>query len=263
MMELILLIGMFAVVIWAFLTNILWGLLSLLVVGVYYYFRRYASLCFRMALKNYNEGNINGCFRWFERGNKRGMTATQKITYAYYLMREGRIERSEALLNSILAFPQKGNVKYLAKMNHALLMLKTGHLQDAQEEYEEIYPHFKNTSLYGSMGYLYIITGEMEKAKTFNHEAYEFNKENAVILDNLVQMYNKLEDFETAYRFAGELLEQKPGFVEAYFNIAVTEIALGKLEDAKQHLEHALTIRTTFLSSIHHEDVQKLLDSLN
>ncbi|MGN1059381.1 MAG: tetratricopeptide repeat protein, partial [Clostridia bacterium] len=200
--------------------------------------------------------------RWFERGEKRGMDTNQKITYAYYLLREGRIERSEALLNSILAFPLKPELKYLAKSNHAILLLKTGRPQEALEELEEIFPYFKNTTIYGSLGYLYIVTGNLAKAESFNLEAYDYNKEDAVILDNMVQLYAKLGNYETAYRYAGELMAREPRFIEAYYDTAVVEKELGKTEEAKAHLEHALTIRTTFISSVSHEDAQKLLDSL-
>lgn len=259
MMELLLLVGMIALVIWAFATNILFGVVALAAVLIYYYFKRYATLCFMIAMRCYGQEDINGCFRWFSRAEKRGMSINQKISYAYYLMREGRVERAEAVLNAILAFPQKPEVKYTAKSNHAILMLKTGRIQEALEELEEIFPNYRNSTIYGSLGYLYILSGDLEKAKSFNQEAYEYNKENAVILDNLVQLYNKLSDYETAYHYACELMEKKPGFIEAYYNTAVAEKALGKLEEAKEHLTYALTIRTTFISSISHEDVQALL----
>ncbi len=262
MIEFILLIGLIALIVWAFATNILFGVIAILAVALYYYFRRYATLCYMMGMRAYGMQDINGSFRWFERAEKKGMNVNQKITYAYYLMREGRVERSEALLNSILAFSQKPDVKYVAKSNHAILMLKTGRVAEALEELEEIFPVYKNSTIYGSLGYLYIITGDMEKAKVFNHEAYDYNKEDAVILDNMVQLYNKLEDYETAYGYACELMEKNPTFIEAYYNAAIAEIALGKNEEAKAHLKHALTVRTCFISSVHHEDVQKLLESI-
>ncbi len=262
MIELILLLGMIALVIWGFTRNILIGALLFIVIGLYYYFKRYAKLCFMMALTAYAKQDIKGTFRWFERGNKRGFDASQKITYAYYLLREGRIERSEALLNSILAFPQKNkSVKFLAKANHALLLLKTDRQLEAMEELEEIFPQYKNTTIYGSLGYLYIIN-KNQKAESFNLEAYEYNKEDGVILDNLVQLYTQKGDFETAYRYAGELLSKKPGFIEAYYDVALVEKELGKTEDAKAHLEHALTIRPSFISAISHEDVKALLETL-
>lgn len=263
MMEFLLIIGLIALIIWAFITNVLLGFLLLIGFGAYYYFKRYASLCQLMAMRAYGNDDINLAFKWFERAEKRGMSKSQKITYAYYLMREGRVERSEALLTSILAFRiDDQKLRFSAKSNHAILMLKTGRIDEALEEFEEIFEVYKTSSIYGSLGYIYILKGDLEKAEAFNLEAYDYNKEDNVILDNMVQLYNQLEKFDEAYRYACELMEKKPTFIEAYYNAAVAEIGVGKIEEAKAHLEHALTVRTCFISAIHHEDVQKLLDSI-
>jgi len=262
MLEIILLIGFVALTIWAFCTNLLWGIIVLIALGAYFYIKRYSKLCVSMALRCYSRDDVKGCFRWFERAYKRGMDTQQKITYAYYLMREGRVERSENLLNAVLAFKLKPEVKYLAKSNYAILLLKTGRIHEAIEELEEIFPYYKNSTIYGSLGYLYILRGNMEQAKTFNQEAYEYNKENTVILDNMVQLHIALKDYEAAYCYVQELLDKEPRFIEAYYNAALVEKELGKYEDAKAHLEHALTIRTTFMSSYSHEDAKALLETL-
>ncbi|MBE7010541.1 MAG: hypothetical protein E7418_03510 [Ruminococcaceae bacterium] len=262
MLEIILLIGFLALTIWAFCTNLIWGLIVLVVLGIYFYVKRYSRLCISLALQNYAKGDINGCFRWYERAYNHGMDVQQKITYAYYLMREGRVERSENLLNAVLAFPLKPELKYKAKSNHAVLLLKTGRRLEATEELEEIFPYFKNTNTYGSLGYLYILNGNLIKAKEFNFEAYEYNKDDVVILDNMVQLHIALRDYESAYQYVTELMAKESRFIEAYYNAALVEKELGKFEDAKVHLTHALTIRTTFMSSVSHEEAQALLDSL-
>lgn len=262
MLESILLFGFIGLTIWAFCTNLIWGLIVLVVLGLYFYLKRYSKLCVSMAISNYAKGNINACFRWYERAYKRGMDTAQKITYAYYLMREGRIERSENLLNAVLAFPLKPELRYKAKSNHAVLLLKTGRRLEAIEELEEIFPHFKNTNTYGSLGYLYILSGNLIKAKAFNFEAYDYNKEDAVILDNMVQLHIALGDYEAAYQYVTELMAKQPRFIEAYYNAALVEKELGKFSEAREHLVQALTIRTTFMSSVSHEEAQALLDSL-
>ena len=262
MIQILLYLAVFVITIYMLFTNTLWGVLLLLALLLYFYFKRYTSICMAMAMRCYGNQDINGAFRWFSRAEKKGMNTNQKITYAYYLMREGRIERSEALLNSVLAFQLKPELKALAKSNHAILLMKTGRIEEAKEELEEIFPKFKNSNMYGSLGYLYILGDDMEKAKAFNLEGYDYNADNPVILDNMVQLYTKLGDFEEAYKYACQLMEKEPIFIEAYYNTAVVEKELGKLEDAKKHLEHALTIRTTFMSTISHEDAQALYDSI-
>ncbi len=223
---------------------------------------KFAALCTFLGNVQYQKGEIESAFSWFERAQKRGMTSNQKITYAYYLLREGKAEQSERLLKEVIMSVSNPQMKNLAKANYATLLIRTDRVEEAVEELEEILPYFKNTTVYGSLGYAYILSGDLEKAKTFNQEAYEYNSENTIILDNMIQLYDKLSDYETAYTYVQKQLEKKPGFIEAYYNIAKVEKALGKIEDAKEHLEYALSLRVTFLSSVNHEDVKALLETL-
>ena len=53
MMEFLLIIGLIILIIWAFSTNLLLGVLILIGVGVYYYFKRYASLCYLKIVQSF------------------------------------------------------------------------------------------------------------------------------------------------------------------------------------------------------------------
>ncbi|MBE7040855.1 MAG: tetratricopeptide repeat protein [Ruminococcaceae bacterium] len=263
MKKLLLPILIIGLTIWLFASNQpLWACILLLIVAVYLFFSKYANFCMGMALRQYGNGQVEKAFKWFKKAEKSGLNGRQKITYAYYLMREGKTEESEAIFTRMLAFKLTPDMKNLAKSNYAILLMKTGRIDEAREELEEIFPTYRVTNVYGSLGYLYILGDDMEKAKEFNHEAYDFNKDNAIILDNMVQLYTKLGDYEAAYQYVCELMEKKPAFIEAYYNAAMVEKELGKFCDAKAHLEHALTIRPTFLTTVTHENLQDAIDSL-
>ncbi len=262
MLKLLTPIAIIGLLIWLFVSKPLWGVVALVVLLLYFYFSKYTDLCIAKAMRLYTLEDFDGAFRWFEKAEKRGMNGKQRITYAYYLMREGRVEKAETILNNLLAFKLSPELKLPAKSNHAVLLMKTGRIDEAKEELEEIFEQYRNSNVYGSLGYLYILGDDMKKAEEFNLEGYDYNKDNTVILDNMVQLYTKLENYEEAYRYACELMEKKPAFIEAYYNAAVVEIKLGKNEDAKAHLEHALTIRPTFLTTVTREMLQALLDSI-
>ncbi len=242
--------------------NILLGLVVAAILLFYAYFKRYTKLCIAMAMRNYTKGDVGKAFDWFERGYKHGMDINQKMTYAYYLLRSGRTERAEEMILSVLGRNLKKEDRFVAKSHYALLLLKTDRLNEAADELEEIFPYYRNTNIYGSLGYIYILMDDMAKAEEFNKEAYAYNSENAVILDNMVQLYVKLDNYEEAYKYALELMEQKPTFIEAYYDTAFVENKLGKTEDARGHLEHALTIEPTFLSNISHDEVNALMEVL-
>lgn len=239
------------------------GLFATLAFFAVLYVKRYTAFCMLLAYRNYAKGETEKSFLWFERGFKHGMNVKQKVTFAYYLLREGKTDRSEEVLSSVLGF---GNIKpedkFLAKSHHALVLMKTGREKEALEELLEIFPSYRNSTIYGSIGYLYIALGDMEKAEEFNLEAMEYNSDDAVILDNMVQLYNLKGDSETAFFYAEKIMEKNPSFIEAYYNAALAAKAVGKNELAKEYLEKTEGMQTTFLSNVSHEDVNKLLGEL-
>ncbi len=233
-------------------------LVSLLVFGVVFY-RKGAAFCMAVAMRNYTKGQKNKAMDWFERGYKMGMKTNQKTTYAYYLLREGRVGRCEEVLSAMLAFrSQKPLEKAQTKATHAMLLMKTGRLYEAIEEFEEIFPTYKNSSTYGSLGFCYLVQGNMQKALEFNEEAYDYNSDDLIIVDNLMQTYAKLGEFDKAYELSQKLMEKEPAFREAYYDVAVIEYQMGKTEDALKRLCHALTIPTSFLTTVSDEIINNL-----
>ena len=263
MIDLIILLAGGFIAAQAYAVGLIPGLfISVLVLGILLY-RRFTSLCMAVAMRCYTNGKKNKAMDWFERGYKRGMKTNEKLTYAYYLLREGRIGKCEEVLNSMLAFRSlKPQERCQAKSNHAMLLMKTGRLYEAVEELEEIFPNYKNTTMYASLGYCYLVQGNLKKALDFNQEAYDYNSDDAIILDNLMQTYAKSGDFEKAYELSQALMEKKPGFREAYYDTAVIEYQLGKTEDALQRLEHALTIPVSFLTTVGDDVVHRMQERI-
>ena len=60
-----------------------------------------------------------------------------------------------------------GRGKLDAKMNLALVRWKQGRLQEATDMLEEVHGKIKTTALYGSLGYLYIESGDLGKSALF------------------------------------------------------------------------------------------------
>lgn len=240
------------------------GLAAFLAVMCFIIYRKYSLLCIMVAMRCYTNGKKVKALSWFERAYKHKMTAQQKVSYAYYLLREGKTERAEQIYNGMLAFggiPEEEK-KYI-KSNQAILYIKTGRLKEGLEILEELFPVYKNTSVYGTLGYAYILNGDIKKAEEFCLEAYDFNKENAIILDNLIQVYLVKRNFEKAAEYADELLKKQPTFVEGYYDIAKAYMETGKKEEAKDALNKALTIETSYLSNVSHEMVKELLAEIN
>jgi len=251
-------------IIWLYITSgVAIGFFATLIFLTVLYIKKFTSLCMIFAYRNYAKGEKCKSLNWFERGFKHGMNVKQKVTYAYYLLREGKTDKSEEVLSSVLGFGKASmEEKYLAKSHHALVLMKTGREQEALEELLEIFPNYKNSTIYGSIGYLYIVLGDIKKAEEFNLEAIEYNSDDAVILDNMVQLYNLKGDRETAFSYAEKVMKKNPSFIEAYYNAALAAKAAGKAELAREYLERTEGMETTFLSNVSHEDINKLLGEL-
>lgn len=244
-------------------TNMVGGILLALLIIAYLVFRRRVAFSMGFAMKNFNKGEREKAMQWLDRAYKMGMKFNEKMTYAYYLLREGRTDKCEEVLSAILGFRgSKPEERNRAKSTHALLLLKKGRVYEAVEELEEIFPNYRTTAVYGSLGFAYLIQGNMQKAQDFNMEAYDFNADDAVILDNVLQTHAKCGRFTEAYEISIKLMEKNPTFREAYYDTAVVEYQLGKTEDALSHLRHALTIPTSFLTTVSDDIIELMMSRI-
>ncbi len=148
---------------------------------------------------------------------------------------------------------------YSLKSNYALALWKNGELDRAIAIYEDIFPKYKNTIIYGSLGYLYILKGDLEKALKFNQEAMEYNDTGTVILDNLGQTYYLMGEYEKAEEIFKKLMTLSPKFPEAYYDYALVLEKLGNKSGCIENLKNALNYKPNFLSGVTVEQIQDKL----
>ena len=117
--------------------------------------------------------------------------------------------------------------------------------------------------IYETLGYLYIEAGDAEKALAYNMEAYEYDDEDAITLDNLGQLhYRLLGDKATAKEYFEKALELKPGQIDTLYFLAKYDIEAGDTEAAREKLETALEGRFSPLNYASKEMVEELLAGL-
>ena len=251
-------------VLWqAFQSNIIMGVIMSLVLLAFLYFFWYADFCVNKARATY-PNDPKKAMKWFERAYKKGMNIGQQQIYAYYLMREGEVEKSEKLYHDLLTARLKPELRFKIRSDYAVLLMKTDRIDEALSELEEITANYNNTTTYGTIGYLYLLKNNRRRAEEFNKEAYSYNNDDPVILDNLVQLYIKMGRYSEAKKYADELLEKKPYFIEAYYDAAFTYLKLGEIDTAKEIFEKGKNCRITFMSTIKEDDIaafQRALDA--
>ena len=117
--------------------------------------------------------------------------------------------------------------------------------------------------VYETLGYLYVEAGETEKAIAFNTEAYEYDDEDSITLDNLGQAYYRLAgDKEKAKEYFEKAIAIKPGQIDTLYFLAQYDLEEDNKEAAKIKLEKALEGRFSPLNYVTREQIQELIKNL-
>lgn len=211
----------------------------------------------------YSKGNLEKALDWFSKacGGKRAKPATL-TSYGYILLKTGKIAEAEEVLNRVLSMELTTDQKMYARSNLALVLWKKGRLDEAVEMLEEVIKEYRNTTVYGSLGYLLILKGDLQRALEFNREAMEYNGSNPVIMDNMGQTYLLLGEFDKAAEIYESLMEKKPSFPEAYYNFGLLLEKRGDAEKALEMFRKAFEYKLSFISTITSGDIEEKIRRL-
>jgi len=207
--------------------------------------------------RKYALGQTDEALNWFKKAYDTKKASPRIIvSYGYLLLKSAQPEKAEEVLKHVLnSKAESGDITY-AKSIYALVLWKKGELDAATDMLLEVIQTYKTTSVYGSLGYLLILKGDLEKALQFNLEAYDYNSSDNIILDNLGQNYYLLGMYDKSKEIYETLMEKKPAFPEAYFNYGLLLEKLGEPEKALESMKKALECKFSYLSSIRKEDVE-------
>ncbi len=215
-----------------------------------------------IAQYRYGFGYAEQALKMYKFASKLGkMRFEHRVRYAYLTLKEGNIDEANKLFNLIAMDRLKPEERAKLKESHALVAWKRGEVADAIEMLEYVHNHYVSTTTYGSLGYMYIHSGNLNRALEYNLEGYEYNKENDIIVDNLAYTYLKLGDYENAEKYYKELLDMDPKFPEGYFEYGKYLIEnKGEKEEGIELVKKALNSRFSFLSMITRRDILDYLE---
>ncbi|MEN6315804.1 MAG: tetratricopeptide repeat protein [Clostridiaceae bacterium] len=252
------------VIIVAFTRSIWLGFAAILLyLAVLLYVKR-VLLYTLMGSRNYSLGKTEQALKWLKRAHEtKKSSARPSVSYAYILLKSGDSVKSEEILQKLLKDNSSNQDTPYIKSNLALVLWKKGELDAAVEMLEDLMKTYKTTTVYGSLGYLYILKGDLEKALQFNLEAKDYNSADKVILDNLGQNYYLLGNYDKAKEIYEPLIAQTPGFPEPYYNYALVLEKLGEPESALEMAKKALNYKFTYLSSINRDEVESKIQQLS
>lgn len=240
--------------------------LALILGGITYVtYRNLPTIFMVIGNRKYMNKNIDEAMFWYEKSYKfRHAKSMVMINYAYAVLKQGQIEKSEAVLREVLKRDLNERDKANANINLSLVLWKKGDLQGAIDLTEEMYSKdYKTTLVYQNLGFYYILSGDLNKALEFNLEANNYSDSDTSILDNLAMNYFLLGSYEKALEVYNNLVPMNPSFVTTYYYYGLTLEKLGKYEESLEVLKKALNYRFSFLSAVSREQVETEIEKIN
>jgi len=148
-------------------------------------------------------------------------------------------------------------------LHYAVNVYKKGNLAHALELLEDLQRGGKSGLLYGTIGYLLVESGDYEKALAYNLEAVDYDDEDAILLDNLAQVYYRLgNDKAAAKPWFDKAHAIKPDQIDTLWFLAQYDLDAGDRPAARDKLERALKGRFSPLNYATKEKVEAELRKL-
>jgi len=200
----------------------------------------------RKALMKHQKGEVDAAKADYKTLYEGGyIAASYLLPYTVLLLRDGGEEnylKVKEILKKCEKAPDINDTRRQQLwMNYAVAEYKLGDLDKAIRMLETSHKRGVSGLTYGSLGFLYIETGDAEKALAYNLEALEYDDEDPVTLDNLGQVYYRLlNDKKTAREYFEKAIERKDSQIDTLYFLAQYDMEDGKMEEAKAKLEKAL-----------------------
>ena len=263
MMSLVYIICAGLAVAFAYKLNVILGIIVSLGIFAYAAYSYIPTFWAVKAQKAFVAGDFKAAKRLYKKAIDTNRAKVQiKISYAYTLMRTGDFDEAERILDNIIRVRamKKEEYRYNAKQQRCMVYYKQGRLDEALEEaYEMFNSGYKNTQLYGMIGYFRLKKGDnIDDVTRFCEEAYEYNSDDRDIMDNLSLCYYEKGEYEKAEELSDKIIADAPKFVEAYYHGAQIAVKRGEYKKAKELLSHVDDCRWSNMTTVSREEIADL-----
>lgn len=185
--------------------------------------------------------------------------------YGIMLLHDGKSKEALALFERA----QKYNTKLIYEKNIPLAMGSCywlmGNIDKAielMEGLEEKYSYV-NVSTLTTLGYLYILKEDYDKAEEYTKRALDDIPEHAPAWDNMGQIYFNKGDMPKAKEYFQKALEYRENMPDSLYYMGIIAKNEGDLDTAKKYLDRALNCNVTALNTVTVEEIKKQLKSID
>ena len=247
----------FAITWLAFSYNVLLGFGVLVAFLLFLFWWQRPNLLTIRGQNEYARGNNNKALSLLKKAHSMGRTSpANNIVYAYILLRCGQHEEAAKVLNMVLFSSRlKPAERMKAKQNLSLVRYRQGDFEEATRLMQEVFTSYKNSSVYGCLGY-YKILSHAPDAMNFALEAYEFNPDDKVIVDNLIQLYIERGQIDKAKELSDKTLAAGNEGVEIFYHAGQVALALGRKQEARTFFIKASEAPRSFMTTVSEEEIE-------
>ncbi len=222
------------------LAGVVWGFVGLGVYLAVTVFMKLPDMLMIQGSKSYVKDPEKG-LAFMEKALKTKRLRTEYILYyGFMCLKAGELDKAEEVLDAAVHRKMSPETACRAAVNRALLVWQKGDLPKAISILEEQLKLGKDKAVYGTLGQLLILNGQLQRAMEVNRDAYAYDKYDEAIMDNLALNYRLCGDLDSSYNMYKELTDKKLGVPVPYYNCGETLYAMGKKEEAVDMMEKAL-----------------------
>lgn len=227
-----------------------------------------ANIQGQFAMMSHHRNKIEKALVGYEKAYEGGTNNSAVLAaYGLLLLRRGEFKESREVLKSALKVVNKKKPVHRLRIlqNLGLAYWKMGNIDRALEIYQKIYDEYKSGMVYGTMGFFMIAkadqTGDYEEALKFNLEALDYD-DDAVVLDNLGQLYWRMGEYDTAEEYLRKALEKNENQFDTLVCLTKCTQHKGDLDEAKSLIKRALERPFSHLNTVPREEAEKLAQEL-
>ncbi|MBE7062888.1 MAG: tetratricopeptide repeat protein [Clostridia bacterium] len=238
------------------LGGVLWGFVTLALYLVIYSFVKLPDLIMIQGAKAYAKNPEKGLARMERALRTKRLRVDYILYYGFVCLKAGKLEDAQRVLDAAAHKKMTPEQSCRSAVNRALLVWKQGDLPQAISILEAQLKMGKDAAVYGTLGQLLILNGQLQRAMEVNQEAYAFDKYDESIVDNLALNYRLSGDLDSSYNLYKELTGKKLGVPVPYYNCGETLYAMGRKEEAVEKMERALCYPFSALAVVSKAEVE-------
>lgn len=213
----------------------------------------FGNLIGLMAYQKHARGDLANAKLLYERAILKGMNKPERYAaYGVLIMREGNFDKAIELFNKAITLHPSKLTRIKIRINRAIAYTKSGQYEQAKVALEDIHKKYRSVRVYESLGYFYVITND-DETEQYLLEAYEYDPDNYVILDNLCQYYLQKKDYEKAKQYGHKAHDADDNKSDNLYHLTKIYQHYGEMEKAKRYCEDLMGATITALNDISEE----------